>query len=304
VLFNAHAGRLWQRFTEHLPVVLAALAGLTRAGLRRQARVGFAKVAEFQARGLVHLHAVVRVDGPDGPGSEPPAWASVGVLENAVRAAALQAEVDTPYSPALGEYWLRWGDQIDIQPIPSGTGHHGDQHGGGQEDGGQLTAQAVAGYIAKYATKSAGTTGALDRRIGSPAEIAALPVTDHERRLIGACWRLGALPEYGELRLRAWAHMLGYRGHVVTKSRRYSTTLTALRHARRAHRAAHAQPGTPPIPEQASAPAGTWRYARHGYANPGEAMLAAAVRENLAAGREAARLERQDRRTADGAGEG
>lgn len=29
-----------------------------------------------------------------------------------------------------------------------------------------------------------------------------------------------------------WLHTLGYRGHVTTKSRRYSTTMTALRSAR------------------------------------------------------------------------
>jgi hypothetical protein len=33
--------------------------------------------------------------------------------------------------------------------------------------------------------------------------------------------------------LRRWAHMLGYRGHFATKSRRYSTTMRALRAARR-----------------------------------------------------------------------
>jgi hypothetical protein len=32
--------------------------------------------------------------------------------------------------------------------------------------------------------------------------------------------------------LRAWAHMLGFRGHWSTKSRRYSTTMTVLRRAR------------------------------------------------------------------------
>src|SRR3954471_2192281 len=33
-------------------------------------------------------------------------------------------------------------------------------------------------------------------------------------------------------RLRRWAHMLGFGGHCSTKSRRYSTTLTALRRVR------------------------------------------------------------------------
>ena len=33
-------------------------------------------------------------------------------------------------------------------------------------------------------------------------------------------------PSSRTLRLRPWAHMLGFRGHFSTKSRRYSTTLT------------------------------------------------------------------------------
>ena len=36
-----------------------------------------------------------------------------------------------------------------------------------------------------------------------------------------------------DLKLRRWAHQLGYRGHVTTKSRTYSTTFTALRGERR-----------------------------------------------------------------------
>jgi hypothetical protein len=46
--------------------------------------------------------------------------------------------------------------------------------------------------------------------------------------MISACWTLGGLPELEELRRRPWAHMLGFRGHFSTKSRRYSTTLRCL----------------------------------------------------------------------------
>ncbi len=55
----------------------------------------------------------------------------------------------------------------------------------------------------------------------------------HAQAMISACWTLGAHPELEQLRLRPWAHMLGFRGHYSTRSRRYSTTLTALRQARR-----------------------------------------------------------------------
>jgi hypothetical protein len=56
--------------------------------------------------------------------------------------------------------------------------------------------------------------------------------------MIHVCWNLGALPELATLRLRPWAHMLGFGGHFSTKSRRYSTTLTALRNVRRDYESA------------------------------------------------------------------
>ena len=56
------------------------------------------------------------------------------------------------------------------------------------------------------------------------------PDGTHPERLIDACWTLGGTD--GWEGLRRWAHMLGFRGHWSTKSRRYSTTFTVLRRAR------------------------------------------------------------------------
>ena len=47
--------------------------------------------------------------------------------------------------------------------------------------------------------------------------------------MIETCWQLGGLEQYEELNLRRWAHMLGFRGHFLTKSQRYSTTFRAIR---------------------------------------------------------------------------
>ncbi|MBS2962649.1 hypothetical protein KGA66_06305 [Actinocrinis puniceicyclus] len=57
-------------------------------------------------------------------------------------------------------------------------------------------------------------------------------LSDHARRLIEICWHLGSIPELEPLRLRKWAHMLGFGGHFATKSRAYSTTFGALRQER------------------------------------------------------------------------
>ncbi len=82
VLWNALAGRLWSRTTIYLSRALAQLAGLPEAELRALVRISFAKVAEYQRRGAVHFHAIIRLDAattcgcpacvaPHQPGSPP-----------------------------------------------------------------------------------------------------------------------------------------------------------------------------------------------------------------------------------------
>jgi hypothetical protein len=70
---------------------------------------------------------------------------------------------------------LRWGAQLDIRYVRAFG------------DGSELTEQAVAAYVAMYATKAAETTGTLDRRISELAELDRHDVPDHTRRLIHAC---------------------------------------------------------------------------------------------------------------------
>src|SRR5262249_50521461 len=66
-------------------------------------------------------------------------------------------------------------------------------------------------------------------RVTPADQLTNLPIRDHARRLIAECIRLSKLPALEYLRLAAWAHMLGFRGHFSTKSRTYSITLGALR---------------------------------------------------------------------------
>jgi hypothetical protein len=58
--------------------------------------------------------------------------------------------------------------------------------------------------------------------------------------MITAAWQLSGTCHDG--RFRAWAHMLGYGGHFLTKSRRYSVTFGQLRTARADHRRATRPP--------------------------------------------------------------
>ena len=61
--------------------------------------------------------------------------------------------------------------------------------------------------------------------------------------MITTAWQLGARTSTGDPRLRHWAHMLGYGGHPLTKSRRYSVTFGHIRGARTDHRRAQRHPG-------------------------------------------------------------
>ncbi len=263
VLWNAHAGALWRRFSIYLRREIAKRAGLSQRTFRRHARVSFAKVAEYQRRGAVHFHAVIRLDGPEGGNTPPPAWATADLLTDAIRAAAATARVTGPTVDGRA-HTFAFGRQLDVRTIRSNdfTGSNA------------LTDRAVAAYIAKYATKGAETaTGTLDRQIRFLAELAHLQLSDHARRMIRTAWTLGARKDLEYLRLRAWAHMLGFRGHFSTKTRRYSTTLGALRDARAEYRRAQLAPDRP---EETTYVLGHWTFAGTGL-TPGEAWLAATL---------------------------
>ena len=220
VLFNACAPELWRRFTITLRRSLARQAGLTNKAFAAQVRVSFAKVAEYQRRGVVHFHAIIRLDGPAGPITAPPPWATVTLLTAAIDQAVRTAHLETPAVPGLSARTLAWGREIDTRPVTTA---------------GELTDSKVAAYVAKYATKAAECTGTLDRRLSPADQLDALPIRDHARRHIAECIRLSKLPSLEGLRLAAWAHMLGFGGHFSTKSRAYSTTLGALRADRATH---------------------------------------------------------------------
>ncbi|WP_460073475.1 replication initiator [Streptomyces sp. YKOK-I1] len=269
VLWHAHASKLWDRFVIDVRRRLASSVGLVQSRFAEHARLSFARVAEYQKRAAVHVHAVVRLDGPNGSDDEPPAWGTVQLLIDAVRKSARRVLVCSPYSPAVGERVLRWGEQIDARPLRT--------DGDGPDD------DAVAAYVAKYVTKGASETGAgLDSPLTTWADIESAPVSTHVRALMRACWRLGGLPEYEPLRLRPWTHTLGYRGHILTKSRAYSTTYAVLR-AERAHHMGHDDTRDASTERH-------WRYVGSGH-TPGAALIAAGVAEDLALNREAVRDE-------------
>jgi hypothetical protein len=293
VLWNALAPELWRRTTIAIQRALGRLVSLQEGELRRLVRISYAKVAEFQRRGAIHFHAVIRLDAATAcrcPGclAPPPAPFTAALLEEALRQAVPAVRVPCPSLDDGGPArYARWGEQLDVHNITTG-----------EDQAGELSAEQVAGYIAKYATKATESFGSgLDRRIEADDLDRLDQLPAHVAEFVRAAWELGGRPELEGLRLRAWAHMLGFGGHWSTKSRRYSTTFTVLRRARVAFaKRRRARDGIPldawgrPEDDQAVTVA-SWVYVGSGYETEGERWLALSA---AARAREQRRIAREE----------
>ncbi len=303
VVWNRYAGELWRRTKQAvdrrlakfarqrgIPKVVVAYGESAETVERPAVRACCGKAAEYQVRGVVHFHVLFRLDGvkPLDPAAvvPPPHGFTDQDLETAIRQAAAEVAYDTPAHVDQPEGWhIVWGKQLDIRPITL-TGD------------GEVTDSMVAGYLAKYATKSTEVTGHHSTRIthdniNQYADISG----SHTQRLIAACWRLGRNPHTPEPKpgkgtqpipgvvdpytcegcgrltviercqtcnaadahpgqqptdtdsdeqgrmptpsdpayyrgLQRRAHMLGFAGHFLTKSRRYTGTFRAERERR------------------------------------------------------------------------
>jgi hypothetical protein len=278
VLFNWHAPELWRRFT--IALRRAVAARLRLIGIDTDAaRVSFVKVAEYQRRAVVHYHSLIRLDPTDDDDSttgKSDSAVSTMELATIVRQAAervhLPVAVSSPAdtsSQESGDRMLRFGTQIDVQPLT-----------GADDTGKPGLARRVAAYLAKYTTKSVAEFGIAARRI-SPAAIGELDISAHIRRILSTLAKLATLP--GNAAMLGWLHTLGYRGHITTKSRRYSITMTALRAARhnwRIHRAGQPEhDGCQHNPcgqrgwSSNAGELGDWRIGGVGHRNDGERLL-------------------------------
>ena len=238
VVWNGWAGELWRRTTVRLARLLRPLERAHGVKLR----VSYGKVAEYQRRGVVHFHALIRLDQRDPANPDailaPPVGITTHDLGELVAAAVTSTQFRTPDYPDTTYSWpIEWGRQLDIRPL---------RNSGSTEGVPDVSAEAVAAYLAKYATKAVEPTGLpiTGRMTAETAEYYSDPDT-HLGRLVAYAYQLGTLPSshitdqqkadwhdtYG--RLRRWTHMLGFGGHFATKSRRYSTTHKHLRAARR-----------------------------------------------------------------------
>jgi hypothetical protein len=240
--------------------------------------VSFVKVAEFQRRGVVHFHALIRLDRPGEDYQPPHLNIDATELAEAIRQAAAHVRL-TVATPAGPDLVLRFGTQLDTQTVNNGPTR-------------ELTPEHAARYIVKYATKSAEDFGMGERRI-TPEALPLLDVPDHADRLVRVAWQIGEHSAYEGL--RRWVHMLGFRGHFASKSRRYSTTLGAIRGERRAYRQRQAAEHARELmldEQDTTLVVARWEFAGVGYLTNGDTALAlsaaARAREQRQAARDAA----------------
>jgi hypothetical protein len=242
-----------------MPAVnLAYLLKRPERELKDEVSLSYLKVAELQRRGGVHLHAIVRADAARDEILPPPGEITTLLLSEAILRAIAAVYKDVEIEGITRR--LVFGEQVRVELLSAGE------------------VRGVASYLAKYLTKEASGTGVLDHRLRE-GELEYLELPGHLRRIVETAWRLGAEP--GQDRLRRFAHALGYTGHVMTKSRRYSTTFRQLRLARLAWRLAATD--EPSIGRELQ-----WSYVGSGFRRPIEAILASTVAED----RRRARTER------------
>jgi hypothetical protein len=283
-VWNNVTGELWRRTKQAIERYLAIQARKRRIPFHRiptangkykilpPVRVSHGKAAEFQARGAVHFHALLRLDGIDPADLDrvvpPPVGITVADLDDAVRHAAEHMTFTTPEHEYQPQGWqIEWGQEIDVRIITMrGTN--------------PVTDAMVAAYLAKYSTKGTEATGHSSRRLDSETiDIYADPAGNHAERLISTCWTIGADRNYQSL--RRWAHMLGFGGHFLTKGRRYSITFRTLRNARLTYRRTQ-NPGPEHQPirtadhtdDDTTLVIGNLRYVGTGWKTIGDALLA------------------------------
>lgn len=230
IVWQWWAPELWRRFNIAAKRALAHRFGVKEARLKNVACVQYSKVAEYQRRGLIHFHALVRLDGPktDVAFAPAPAGFTAQMLAEVVEEAVASVRFTAP--PVFAgdvPRVLAFGAQVDSRPVK--VGHRTDNPDG------PLAAEQVAGYLAKYSTKSATdtTTGdASNPHLSRIQEVAAEFATLVEDEWVAAHMPCD-LKEVPYGLLGKWHTALGFRGHFSSKSRRYSVTLGALRRARR-----------------------------------------------------------------------
>ena len=178
----------------HLPAPPAGPPGRHHGDrLRAAVRIRFVKVAEYQARGVVHFHAVIRLDA----------------ARRGLPAAASRLHRRAPGRGHRPGRRRRHRHSPARTARPSGSASEPRPTPGIIREGSELTAtgqaldgQAVANYIAKYATKTLTAPGVPSQRLRHLVDVRHLRCSAHYKQMITTAWQLGGKRQTGEPRLR------------------------------------------------------------------------------------------------------
>ncbi len=282
VVWQWWAPDLWRRFTIALRRALAHTLGIPADRLGEVATVQYAKVAEYQLRGVVHFHALIRLDGPRTADGFAPAPDSVDGprLAALVRATTAVVRLRVPgvddHDPARV---LAFGRQLDARPVRTARR---------TDDPDRALSRSRSPATWRSTPPSPPPTPA------SPTNPHHQAIRDTVRQLATRAHRHAEATGAGSpyQLLGKWAHMLGFRGHFASKSRRYSVTLGALRRARRRAQAliAEARSAGRPLDltaleadlladdhDETTLVVGSWQYLGTGWATEAERILALAA---------------------------
>ena len=252
----------------------------------------YAKVAEYQRRGLIHFHALIRLDGPKhrrrvrprpGPARPPP------LLADLVERGRRLGPVHRPAGPRRrpGPACWRFGAQVDARPVRAARRTDDPDRGADPRAGRRLPGQVRHQVRHRHHRPR-------DNRPPAPASGPPPPSSPTASRTHGRHGRRRPRTASAPYALLGkWAHMLGFRGHFSTKSRRYSVTLGAAAPSppprpgpgRRRHRdrqtrrprATSRPTSSPTTTTRPPSSSGHWAYAGTGWDTDGDAALANAA---------------------------
>lgn len=252
ILANATATELWDRLRDHeFPRELAKILKIDREDLKDFLHIEAVKTAEMQARGAIHFHGFIRVDGPRPKPKEKKHSKKSKKDDSAEKKYSTQGtrpkinvtdvQLVKAFEKAAKKVVIHKGfglSKSDPNPIKK------DFRFGKEHKIIIVNAQnqkMFALYVAKYATKGATDCLGFARTFHSISQIENLPDSAWWPRLLAwIAWKLSENPRYKSLKLQLHANTFGFRGHFLSKTRQWSVSFAQLKEIRKQWAIEHA----------------------------------------------------------------